>query len=719
MAISRRTFLLSGLAAAGGLAVGVSFGADKAPAMPPYPHASSTDLQPNAFLQVTPDNKIIFQFHKAEMGQGIMTGLVTLVAEELNVEPDAIVRQFSGIHPAYLNPYFKLQITNASSSMITCYQPIREAAATVRMMVLAAAAQTWSVPVGELEMKDGMVVHAGSGKQAPYGSFVDTARSLPMPEKLEFKSRDKYRFVGKFNRRLESRDKTNGSVKYGIDYTPKGAVIAVVIRCPHFGGKLKSFNADAARKMKGVQDVVQIDPSAVAVVASNYWYARQAAGKVQVEWDAGAIKGVSSKTIARDQRAALDKLQAEKKLPVAEGAMTAEYTAGYMAHATMEPMNAAVAVNGDKVDLWVSTQAPDIARGAVALALGVPPEKITVHGCYLGGGFGRRVIGDVAADAAKVAKVVGKPVKVIWSREDDMQHDAYRPAITSRMYGELDGDKVKAWRFNVAGGSLIYNLFHVLRPVIFPPSMPDSEVEKIARKKIETDDKNLETVSEPAYKFGEIKVDQTIVDSGVPVFFWRSVGHGFNSFFLESFVDEMAHKAKKDSLDFRLAHLDADSTEAKLLKLVADKAKWGHPPKGRFHGISLDRIKGAIVAMVAEVSVNKGAVKVHKIVAAVDAGMIINPDIAKTVIESCIIYGMSACLHDEITIEDGRVKQSNFHDYSLVRMPETPEMEVYFVESDRTPVGIGECAVAPVAPAISNAIFKATGKRLRALPLKV
>jgi len=717
MAISRRTFLLTGLGIAGGLTVGISFAGDNAPVTPPYPHASDTDLQPNAWLQVTPDNRIIFQFHKAEMGQGIMTGLVTLVAEELDVEPGTIIREFSGIHPAFLNPQFKLQVTNASSSMATCYQPIREAAATVKALLLDAAGQTWNVPVTELEARDGVIKHRGSSRQGNYGSFVEVARTLPMPEKPALKARENYRFIGKFDRRLESRNKTDGSAKYGIDIAPAGTVVAVVVRCPHFGGTLKSLDADPARSLRGVLDVFQID-SGIAVVATNYWYARQAAGKLRVEWDAAAMKGVSSKTIARDQRAALDKAEAAAALPVAAGSISAEYSAGYMAHAPMEPMNATVAITGEKVDVWVSTQAPDIVRGAVALSLGCPPEKVTVHGCYLGGGFGRRVIADVSADAAKIARRVGKPVKVIWSREDDIQHDFYRPAVVGRMYGELDGTTVKAWRFRIAGGSLIYNLFHVLRPVIFPPSMPAAEVEKIARKKIETDDKNLETVNDPAYGLGEGTVEQVFVDSGVPVFFWRSVGHSFNCFFLESFMDELAHKAKMDGLAFRLKHLTEGSPESKLLKLVAEKAAWGRPGRGRHQGIALDRIKGAMVAMVAEVSVDKHVIRVHRVVCAADVGTLINPDIARTVIESCIVWGMSACLHDEITIEDGRVQQSNFHDFSVVRMHETPQMEIHLVESDRPPVGVGECAVSPVAPAIGNAVFKATGKRLRSLPLK-
>lgn len=717
MAINRRIFILSGAAAAAGLVVGVSYAGDKPPVVP-YPHASDTDLQPNAWLQVTPDSRIIFQFHKAEMGQGILTGLVTLVAEELNVEPTSIVREFSGIHPAYLNPQFNLQITNASSSMITCYQPMREAAAGVRVLLLGAASQRWKVPVEELEARDGTIHHRSSDRRATYGSFVDLAKTLPLPERPELKPRAQFRFIGRSSRRIESREKNTGAARYGIDIAPPGTLRAVVVRCPQFGGKVKRFDASAARQMRGVLDVVQID-SGIAVVASNTWYARQAAGKLDIEWDAGAMKGVSSATIAQAQRQALDQAETTAALPVATNSVSAEYSAGFMAHAPMEPMNATVAIDGDKVDVWVSTQAPDIVRGTVALALGCAPEKVTVHGCYLGGGFGRRVIADVSADAAMVAKQVGKPVKVVWSREDDLQHDHYRPAVTSRMYGELEAGKVKSWRFRIAGDSLIYNLMHVLRPVIFPPSMPASEVEKIARSKMETDDKNLETVSEPVYRLGMTRVDQVFVDSGVPVFFWRSVGHSFNCFFLESFMDEMAHHAGVDGLEFRLQHLEADSVESTLLKLVAGKARWDQPAQGRSIGLALDHIKGALVAMAAEVSVDAGNIQVHKIVCAADVGQLVNPDIARSVIESGIVFGLSACLHGEITIADGHVQQSNFTDYPVARMAGTPVMEVHFVESGRSPVGVGESAVAPVAAAVGNAVFKATGKRLRSLPLRI
>lgn len=718
MTINRRNFILSGIAASAGLVVGICIAEEQTPVLP-YPNVSHTDLQPNAWLQVTPDNRIIFQFHKAEMGQGILTGLLTLVAEELNVPPDSIVWEFSGIHPAYFNPLFNIQITNASSSIKTCYQPISEAAASVRILLLGAASQRWSVPISELTAMDGVISHTASNRVANYGSFVDLAKTLPVPKEVPIKSRATHRYIGKIERRIEARNKTDGSAKYGIDIVPPDTVRAVVVRSPSFGGTLKKLETAKARQMRGVLDVFRIGDD-VAVIATNTWYARRAAENLDVEWDPGAMRDVSSAVIFQKQREALDEAEASAALPIASGSLRGEYTAGFMAHAPMEPINSTVAINGDKVDVWVSTQAPSIVRGAVALTVGCPQEQVTVHGCYLGGGFGRRHVPDASVDAARIAMKIGRPVKVIWSREDDIQHDHYRPAVTCRMYGELENGKIKTWRFRIAGDSVLYYLMLALRPVILPPTMSAEEVERIARKEMINDDKNLETVTPPIYKFGTVQVDQVFVESGVPVFFWRSVGHSFNCFFLESFMDEMAQQAGENELEFRQKHLEHNSSASRLLALVAEKAGWGTLlPAGHSIGLAVDEIKGATVAMTAEVSVADHQIRVHRIVCAVDAGMLINPNIAKSVIESCIVFGLSACLYGEITIEGGRVKQNNFTDYPLTRMVDVPVMDVHLVESDRDPVGVGECAVAPVAAAIGNAVFKSTGRRLRSLPLKI
>jgi isoquinoline 1-oxidoreductase/isoquinoline 1-oxidoreductase beta subunit len=390
-----------------------------------------------------------------------------------------------------------------------------------------------------------------------------------------------------------------------------------------------------------------------------------------------------------------------------------------MANMTMEPLNATVSVQGDRAEVWLGSQSPDVAGATAAHGAGIPVENVTVHSTYTGGGFGRKNVADPhVRDAAQLSRHMGKPVKVILSREKDVQNSRYRPAVTCRMYGAMDGDNVTSWRYRLCTPSMNFNLMQAIRSAIFPHALPRSELLKIAEGAMNDDHENIESALETYYKFGDIKVDQNFRNGGVPIFFWRAVGNSFNGFFMESFVDEMAHNAGVDPLAFRLSHLDPESNPYKVLKLVAEKAKWGKNEPGRFKGIAFEYIKHAYVGMVAEVSVDKGQINVHKVVAAVDVGMRINPDIINTIIESCIIWGMSACLHDAITIKDGSVQQSNFHDFSVSRMDQTPVMEIHQVDSDREPVGAGECAVGPVAPAIANAVFQATGKRLRSLPFK-
>lgn len=720
MTLSRREFLATGAAAAGSLIIGVQFTqAEEAEKKAPWPHASATDFQPNAFIQVTPDNRVILQIHKQEMGQGIMTGLTTIVAEELYMSPESIEREFSGVHKDFINPQFGMMLTNASSSIITCYQPIREAAATVRMVLLKAAAKQLQVPVNSLRIEQAVIHHDASGRKVELGALVALAKTLPIPGKLEFTPASDYRYVGKVERRLESAEKVNGSVQYGIDLGPEDALVASVAYCPHFGGKLKRFDASKAKKMKGVVDVVEIEHG-VAVVATNYWYAQQAEKALEIEWDPGKFGNESSASIAAEQGKILDQGEADSAYPQADGALVAEYTAPYMAYMTMEPLNATVWVQGDKADVWIGSQAPDVMGATAAQGAGIPIENVTVHSTYTGGGFGRKNNADPhVRDAAQLSRHTGKPVKVILSREKDVQNSWYRPAVTCRMYTEMDGENVNGWRYRLCTPSLVYNLLKTLRSIQFPHSLPESELDKIASGAMADDHENIESALELNYNFGENKVDQHFRNGGVPVFFWRSVGNSFNGFFIESFVDEMAHKASMDPLAFRLKHLDPKSMAYNVVKLVGEKSNWGSNEPGRFKGIAFEYIKHAYVGMVAEVSVDDKQINVHKVVAVVDVGMRINPDIITTIIESCVTWGMSSSLHDAITIADGSVEQSNFHDFSVSRMDQAPIIEVHQVDSKRDPVGAGECAVGPVAPAIANAVFQATGKRLRSLPLKL
>ena len=720
MSISRREFLTSSAVAAGGLVIGVQFAhANEQEKVLPWPHASDSDFQPNAFIQVTPDNRVILQIHKQEMGQGIMTGLATIVGEELCLNPEDIVREFSGVHKDFINPQFGMMLTNASSSIITCYKPIKEAAASTRMVLMKAAAQQLGVPARELRCEQAMIHHDASKRSVKFGDLVSAAKKLPLPKKIEFIPASDYRYVGKLSGRLEASEKVNGSAKYGIDLGPEDALVASVAYCPHFGGKVKRFDASKAKKMKGVVDVLETE-NGVAVLASNYWYAQQAEKALDIEWDTSGAAMESSAQIAAEQKQILDTAEKEAGYENAEGALVADYTAPFMAYATMEPLNATVWVQGDKAEVWVGSQAPDVMGATAAQGAGIPTENVTVHSTYVGGGFGRKNNADPhVRDAAQLSKMTGKPVKVILSREKDVQNSWYRPAVTCRLYGELDGEQVSAWRYRLCTPSTVYNLIKTLRSIQFPHSMPKSEVEKIALGAMADDHENIESALETYYQYGDKKVDQNFRNGGVPIFFWRSVGNSFNGFFMESFMDEMAHKAGMDPLAFRMKHLDPKSRPAKVLKMVADKAGWGKTRAGRFQGIAFEYIKSAYVGMIAEVSVVNDKINVHKVVTAVDVGMQINPDIIHTIIESCIVWGMSSCLHDEISIENGSVQQSNFHDFSLSRMDQAPEMEIHIVDSDRDPVGAGECAVGPVAPAIANAVFAATGKRLRSLPLKV
>jgi CO/xanthine dehydrogenase Mo-binding subunit len=711
--LTRRTFLASAGVIGSGLVLGFYLLREEEV---PYPHKIPEALQPNAFLQVTPEGRIVLQIHKTEMGQGILTGLVTLVAEELNVPPQSIETQFAGVHPEFLNPEFDMQITNASSSMITCYLPVREAAAAVRTLLLQAAAETWGVGVASLHMLDGLVTD-GEGRRAPIGEFVGLAATLPVPEKVTLKPRSEFRFIGQFEERLDSAAKVDGSAVYGIDANVPQALTAVVVRCPHFGGRVESFDASAARQAPGVVDVFEIERG-IAVLADGYWHARRAADRLEVKWTADQATQQSSATIDREQTRLLDMREAEDEPFSGEDVLRAEYMAPFQPHACMEPMNATVAIADDSVDVWVSNQAPDIMRASVAQVLGRRADQVTVHGSFAGGGFGRRVYPFAAIEAAVIAERAGRPVKVIWSREDDIRNGPFRPAVKCRMQAELGGKTVKRWRYRLCTPSLWATLLPGIRARLFPAWLPQFAFERIVAGAARDDTENLEGTTD-TYRLGESDVDQVQWDPGIPVSMWRSVGHSFNSFFVESFIDEMAHHAGDDVIEFRRRHLEPGSRARIVLDRVVKTADWGNTRPGVFQGVAVDAIKGAVCAQVADVRLEGDGFVVERIVCVVDPGMVVNPDIAKCVIESCIVWGLTAALVSQVTIDNRAVVQSNFHDFRVLRINETPRMEIHLIESGDHPAGVGECAVAPVAPAVANAVFRATGKRLRSLPLRL
>jgi CO/xanthine dehydrogenase Mo-binding subunit len=715
MKLTRREFLSASGAVGGGLLLGFALSAEERPA---YPNSIEGAFQPNAFIRVTPDGRITLQIHKTEMGQGILTGLTTLVAEELSISPRLIETQFAGIHPDYLNPQFNLQITNASSSIITCWEPVREAAAAARTMLLQAAAQSWQLETASLFMEEGYILERNGDRRASIGDFASLAATLPVPEKVQLKAPEDFRYIGKFQERLDSAAKVDGSARFGIDSVVPDALTAVVVRCPHFGGALESFDAGEARGLPGVVDVFEIERG-VAVVARNYWHARRAANRVQVTWRVDESTQASSDDIDREQGRLLDARAAKDEAFTGDGVLHAEYTAPFQAHACMEPMNATARVGENGVEIWVSTQAPDIMQAGVAHALGRPVDQITVYSTFAGGGFGRRVYPFACIEAALMAAKVGRPVKVIWSREDDIRHDLYRPAVKCRMSADLGAGKVKRWRYRVCAPSLQATLLRGIRSRLFPPDLPDEEFERIVAGAAGEDTENIEGAVDSPYLLGEMDVDQVMWEPGIPVSFWRSVGHSFNGFFMEGFIDEMAHQAGADIIEFRRAHLAPGSRARRVLDRVIEAAQWGDAKPPIFQGVAIDAIKGAVCGQVADVEIRNGQIRVRRVVCVVDAGRVINPDIAKTQIESCIVWGLTAALKSQVTIENRAVKQGNFNDFPLLMINETPQMEVHFMPSDEHPVGVGECAVAPVAPAVANAVFRATGQRLRSLPLRV
>ncbi len=716
MAISRRGFLLTTGVVGGGLVLGFALTRGKEP--PPFPNGIPGALQPNAFLQVTPEGRIVLQIHKTEMGQGILTGLTTIVAEELNTPPTSIETEFAGVHPAYLNPQFDLQITNASSSMITCYVPVREAAAAVRTLLLQAAAQDWGVAAETLEFRDARVLDPANGRDVNIGELVEAAAALPLPESVELKPPADFQYIGRFEKRLDSEAKVNGAAIYGMDTQVPDALTAVVVRCPHFGGCLDNFDASEARSATGVVDIFDIE-AGVAVVARHYWHARRAADLLKVTWRPDDATQESSATIAQAQARLLDEREKEDGPFAGTNVLTAEYTAPFQAHACMEPMNATVAIGDDKVDVWVSTQAPGVVQSGVARALDRPVEQVTVHSTFAGGGFGRRVYPNAGVEAALIAKKTGQPVKVIWSREDDIRHDMYRPSVKCRMSADLNGEAVQAWRYRICTPSLHATLVPGIRDRLFPAWLPEFAFNQIVAQAARDDIENIEGAVDSAYRLGEMDADQVMWKPGIPVSFWRSVGHSHNGFFMEGFIDEMAHQAGADVIEFRRQHLEPGSRARTVLDRVVELADWGNTEPGVFQGVAVDQIKGAVSGQVADVVVKNNQIRVKRIVCVVDPGMVINPDIAKTQIESCIVWGLTAALKSEVTIANRAVVQGNFNDFPVLRMDETPKMEIHLIESGDHPAGVGECAVAPVAPAVANAVFRATGERLRSLPLRL
>ncbi|ACY18112.1 xanthine dehydrogenase family protein molybdopterin-binding subunit [Haliangium ochraceum] len=736
-AMTRRGFLRVGTAAGGALLVGVHL-----PGCARFDmgrrtmaeHAEKTgELMPNAWIRVTRDSEVVYTLDRVEMGQGTMTSHAMMVAEELEVEPAAIRIELAGAGRVYDNPELQFQITGGSTSVAASWEPLRKAAAATREMLRAAAAAVWEVPIASCEVSAGRITHAASGRSELYGAFTEVAALVPIPDP-PLKARSEFRVLGTAQPRVDARAKVDGSAVFGIDVTVPEMLSAAIVRPPVIGGRVAELDASAALREPGVREVLEL-PSGVAVVADKYWQARRAVPKLVLRWDDGALGGLSSEQIRRDMAALADTPGKEVRgegdvdaaLARAEKVIDAVYEVPYLAHATMEPQNCAARVTGERCEIWAPTQSPGMAREIAHQITGLPHRDIEVHNTLLGGGFGRRIAQDYVAEAVHLSKRIGRAVKITWSREDDMRNDYYRPQTYNRLRGGVDAEgRLLGWTHRLVGPSIVAQIgvdwLSSIAPVWVPrvaKGMMGRSAARAFQRNWIADETSIEGAASMPYAIDDVRVEYVLHDPGVPVGFWRSVGHSENAFMVEGFIDELAHAAGRDPFAFRRELLREGSRNRAVLELAAEAAGWGQPlAEGRGRGIAQHASFGSYCAEVAEVSVEDGAVRVHRVVCAIDCGYVLNPDIVAAQMESAIVYGLSAALRQAITLRDGRVEQGNFHDYGMLRMHEMPRVEVHIVSSEAEPSGAGEPGLPPIAPAVVNAIFAATGQRIRRLPIE-
>ena len=717
--VSRRTFLKAGAAAGGGLLLSFTLPAQMRRSTGRA--AAAARFAPNAFVRIDRDESVTLIMHQVEMGQGTYTSMAMLIAEELEVDLGQVRLEHAPADDAlYANGLLGFQATGASTSVRSAWTPLRRAGATARTMLVAAAAQTWQVDPRSCRAEKGAVIHVPTGRTLTYGALVDTAATLPVPDTVALRGPAEFKLIGTAAKRLDGPAKVNGTAQFSIDVRLPGMWVATVATCPVFGGKLAGVDDTQAKTIRGVRHVVRLD-NAVAVVGTDTWAAKQGLGALTIRWDEGPSAQLSTAEIVRQLKAASQTtgVVARKDGDVASAMASAPtkveavYQLPFLAHATMEPVNCTVHVRPDGCDVWVGTQVATRVQAVAAQVTGLPPEKVRVHNHLLGGGFGRRLEVDFVAQAVAIAKQVEGPVKVVWTREEDIQHDLYRPYYYDRLAAGLDvqGQPI-AWSHRITGGSIVARWA--------PALMKDG-----------LDFDAVDGAADPPYALPNLLVEYVRQDPAGPgplwsqgvgplgTSWWRGVGPTHNIFVVESFIDELATAGKQDPFEYRRALLGKSPRARAVLELAAEKAGWGTPlPAGSGRGISVQHVFGSYVAQVAEVTVSKeGEVRVQRVVCAVDCGIIVNPDTVRAQMEGGIVFGISAALFNEITLKNGRVEQSNFHNYRTLRINEAPVVEVYLVQSTEAPGGIGEPGTSAVAPAVCNAIFAATGKRLRKLPV--
>ena len=756
MASTRRKFILGTLAASGALVLGWSV-------LPPRQRLTTAEPLPvapgesafNGWLKIGADGSVTVMLAKSEMGQGVVTSLCMLLADELDADWSTVRWQASPIDKIYNNiatvvdglPVHPdtesivldaarwmtaktmrevgVMMTGGSSSVKDLWLPMRQAGAAARQMLLSAAAQQWGADLSACRAENGEVI-GPSGQRAGYGSLAAAAAQQKLPRSPTLKTPAQFKLIGQPTRRLDTASKIDGSTRFGIDALPEGLLYASVQMCPTLGGRATRFDAAAAQALPGVRTVVQFEPlnggtGGVAVIADHPWRAKQAAAALKVEWDAGALANFNSSDAMAQMARTLDTEKGfafytegdvDAALAAASQTLEAEYRAPYLAHATMEPMNCTVQVNGDTATLWVSTQVPGLARKAAADVLGIDAGAVTVHVLMLGGGFGRRLEVDFIAQAAAIAKAVpGAPVQTMWSREQDMRHDIYRPACVSRFKaGFNDQGQLVAWQNTSAGQAIVPQVLG--RVFGLPGGGPDKT--------------SSEGAYDQAYEWPAARIAHASVDLPLQIGFWRSVGHSHQAFFKESFVDEAAHAAAADPVAFRAGLLQRHPRHLAVLQAAAKAAGWGTPsppaPDGAktARGVALHESFGSIVAQVAEVSVGADkTIRVHRVWCAIDCGTAVNPAGIRQQVESAVVYGLSAALFGQVDIVQGQVQPGNFHDQPVLRLNETPVIELVIMPSGEHPEGVGEPGLPPIAPAVANALFALTGQRLRSLPLKL
>jgi isoquinoline 1-oxidoreductase beta subunit len=698
--VSRRNFLKVSAAAGGGMMIAFRFGA-----IPEAEAAEAATTKANAWVTVKSDGTVVLTCHRNEMGQDVHTSLTMLLAEELGVDPRRVKVEQAGVDPVYINKLLGGQITGGSTSVRDAWEPLRQAGAGARMMLLSAAAEQWKVPVSELRAEDGHVMH--KSRKVGYGELAAAAARQPLPTDVKLKSKGEFKVIGSRLPRLDGADKARGRTVYGIDAKQPGMLHAALAVCPVIGGKVTSFDGSVAEKRKGVRKVVNIGEG-VAVVADHYWVARSALDDLKIQWDEGPGAKLDTAAIY----AALDRAKdrpgyAAKNVGDVAGAMAkgtaveATYSCQMLSHATMEPQNCLARVSPDGVDVWASLQFPQGAQGAAAQASGMKPEQVRIHPQFIGGGFGRRLENDFIAQAVAIAKEMpGTPVKLIWNRPEDMQHDYYRPPSLHVMRGAVDNGRLVAFSSKLVSQSVTARAF--------PSFVKDGN-----------DPFMNEGLANFTYDIPNFELRSVIEDVGVRVGYWRSVSNALNAFATESFIDELALAAKQDPVAFRVAMLERMPLQRAVIERAAQLSGYSATaPKGRAFGVAAMECYDTYAAVVCEVSGSADKVKIEKITVVADCGLMVHPDQAVAQLEGGTVTGLISALRSKITFKDGRVVQTNFHNFQLPRMSDVPPIKVEIIAKRDKPGGLGEVGVPLVAPAVANAVFALTGKRIRSLPLE-